>query len=332
MVVITLGVISSCIYDVSRDNPNDKTFSGKYVWTKRITGGTQDWSSIAISGDGTYMAAVEGGGYTGNIYTSSNRGVDWTAHTSTPGSQIFWSVGISDNGSTIVSAAYNGKVWYSTNYGSSWIDSNSNTNNWFQVGISGNGAILAACINDGKIWTSTIPNNFVEKTASAYIQWRSISLSSTGQYIVAVTCPGAENGVVYTSSDYGESWTQRTAAGSQYFVSSAISSDGKTMVVGRGTSGGKIQRSTDYGATWTDITMAGTHAWWGLALSSDGTKIAAADNLSGSYLYISLDSGNTWIAQTDAGTAQWMYIAASRDFTTLAGCAYDGNFWVGHLE
>ena len=69
----------------------------------------------------------------------------------------------------------------------------------------------------------------------------------SGKYQTAVE----QYGYIYTSIDYGVTWTQATSDTTRNWLSIAMSSDGKyqTAVV----YGGYIYRSTDYGVTWNQI-------------------------------------------------------------------------------
>ncbi|MGC9986476.1 MAG: sialidase family protein [Polyangia bacterium] len=142
--------------------------------------------------------------------------------------------------------------------------------------------------------------------------WSSVASSSDGTRLVAVSGGFDIDGVltnggyIYTSSDSGATWTQRTAP-QQGWVSLASSSDGtKLVAVGNDS----IYRSSDSGATWA---QTGTQQLWSsVASSSDGTKLVAVGNDS---IYRSSDSGTTW-AQTGAQQL-WSSVASSSDGTKL---------------
>jgi len=73
--------------------------------------------------------------------------------------------------------------------------------------------------------------------------WQSIASSSDGSKLAAVVWDGS----LYTSSDSGATWTERTTAGSRDWSSIASSSDGSKLAAA--VSGGSIYTSSDSGAT-----------------------------------------------------------------------------------
>ena len=104
-----------------------------------------------------------------------------------------------------------------------------------------------------------------------------MSLSSTGQYQTAVI----NGGYIYTSSNYGVTWTQNTSAPSTYWSLVAISSTGQyqTVVI----NGGRIYTSSNYGVTWTQNTSAPSDNWQSVSISSTGQYQTAVIN--GGYIY-----------------------------------------------
>ena len=97
---------------------------------------------------------------------------------------------------------------------------------------------------------------------TGYQNWKSISVSSSGQYQTALS------DYIFISSDYGNTWTEVTSAGSNVSNSVSISSSGQyqTAVV----SNDYIYISSDYGNNWTPVTSAGTKNWNAVSISSSG--------------------------------------------------------------
>ena len=95
-------------------------------------------------------------------------------------------------------------------------------------------------------------------------------------------------GKIYTSSNFGVTWTAGTSEGG--FNSVASSADGSVLlaVQANGNSSvegptvqpgrtGKLLVSTDAGATWT---QRATRNWWrGAAVSADGNRLVGAVNV-----------------------------------------------------
>ena len=106
----------------------------------------------------------------------------------------------------------------------------------------------------------------------------SITSNSDGKRLAAVVYDGN----IWTSSDFGASWTETIPGGisNQEWASIASSEDGKTLAAAsEGDVNGKIYSSSDYGETWEDITP--NTPWDGgfqsIASSSDGARLAAVE-------------------------------------------------------
>jgi photosystem II stability/assembly factor-like uncharacterized protein len=80
---------------------------------------------------------------------------------------------------------------------------------------------------------------------------------------------------LYTSTNYGETWT-KTGAPSNQWMSVASSADGTKLIAAAGalTLSGPIYTSTDSGVTWTSNNVPFTN-WEAVAISADGCKLVA---------------------------------------------------------
>jgi hypothetical protein len=78
----------------------------------------QYWSDVAVSADGTKMAATVGNinttGDNGYIWTSTDSGVSWGTQGNSSGSKQWVSIASSANGSNLVAAVYNGYLYVSS--------------------------------------------------------------------------------------------------------------------------------------------------------------------------------------------------------------------------
>jgi len=139
--------------------------------------------------------------------------------------------------------------------------------------------------------------------------WADTAMSSAGTRIAAIG--GAS---VFTSSDGGATWVQRTAAGSRAWRSIASSADGTKLFAA--VNGGYVYASADGGATWVERTGSGSRSWNSICCSDDGTRIAAT--VSNGYIYTSSDGGASWTEQTGALYGTRYDIACSSDGMKLA--------------
>ena len=162
--------------------------------------------------------------------------------------------------------------------------------------------------------------------SGAAAKWRSIASSSDGKYLAAVV----DGGHVYTSSDYGVTWKDRSSgsiAGNMRWWSITLSSDGKLLAAV--VYGGHVYTSIDYGETWQDKSIgnaSGNRNWASIAMSSDGKLLAAI--AVGDQIYMSGDFGSNWQGKkinSSTYASGFKAIAMSGDglyFTVVAGHVY----------
>src|SRR5690606_22946737 len=92
----------------------------------------------------------------------------------------------------------------------------------------------------------------------------------------------------YTSTDSGETWTERNFADHDW--RSVASSDDGSKLVAAGWEA-RIHTSSDSGETWTAHDSPGSLSWSAVAASADGTRLFAAGP---GQLASSINSGETW--------------------------------------
>jgi hypothetical protein len=208
-------------------------------WVSKLFQG--DWTGVDISETGQYITAVINGGY---IWTSWDYGVNWVQRASSLG---WLRIAVSGNGmyqlaSTNVSTA---AVYVSSNYGETWAPSGAN-GDWFDIAISADGTYMTKVDQPHYIWTSddhgstwaqrgldlgytsigmsdsgtyqyALHDNLVYKSIDSGVTWNLVhtfpfaiygrlAVSSDGSKLTTGVATG---GYIYTSWDYGVSWTQR---------------------------------------------------------------------------------------------------------------------------
>lgn len=126
--------------------------------------------------------------------------------------------------------------------------------------------------------------------------------------------PSPGTGYIYTSSDFGATWIERTSVGKHFWIAVSMSADGakllaSTMYLHGGPLPDFAYISTDSGETWTPITSLGTNDWRQPAVSADGLTMIMPTY--GGYIYTSSNSGTSWVERVSSGTAQWQRPAIS---------------------
>jgi hypothetical protein len=167
---------------------------------------------------------------------------------------------------------FGGSIWLSSNYGATW----------FNSGFSGN--------NRGICYTA---------------------VSGDGKYMLADTCENQPDGKLYSSSDYGQTWSQKEST--RLWDGLAISNDGRYQLAVSSQSAstspgfpiipGYVYVSSDFGNTWTAKVTDATRHWAHARMSNDGKYQVAITLVGGNIAYGSSDFGNTWTPFTINGSS-----------------------------
>lgn len=103
--------------------------------------------------------------------------------------------------------------------------------------------------------------------------WGVVSSSQSGQYLAA----GAHPGNLYTSSNYGASWTLAATPGIKPWWDIKMSDDGAFMIATY--DGGSLPYvSNDFGATWSALAGFNSGSYRDLGVSADGKVVAVCKN------------------------------------------------------
>jgi fibro-slime domain-containing protein len=165
-------------------------------------------------------------------------------------------------------------------------------------------------------------NAWTDRTALIVQSWSAVASDSTGQHLVAV----ASKGDIWTSSDSGATWTDRTAStGASGLAWTAVASDASGQHLVAAAKGGDIWTSANSGATWTDQTASGTQLWSAVASDASGQSLVAAVN-SGS-LWTSINSGATWTARAGTAGQAWSAVASNSTGQNLVAVVNGGDIW-----
>jgi len=179
---------------------------------------------------------------------------------------------------------------------------------------------------DGKVVVAAVSGGSLYTSQDYGVTWTSRD-SSRSWAELACSADGSTmaatvfNGLVYVSTNYGTNWTA-TGGPSGAWVGLSISADGNTLAAV--VQNGPLYLSTNRGGTWTSQSGAGTRNWSSVAMSADGSKLIAAVNPG--YLYTSTDRGGTW--KQGALSASWSSVASSADGVTLVAAISGGAIYV----
>ena len=170
------------------------------------------------------------------------------------------------------------EIWISNDSGATWTKDTSYPadQNWRGITMSSDGTKIAAVVKSGNIWTKIVSStglyahDWTENTSiGSTKEWdNGFAMSADGRNIVAGS---VWDGNIWTSSDSGATWTERTIGdGSNKWMSISSSSDGTKLAAL--VYEGNIWISSNSGATWTENTSTGAGKQWRqICSSSDGT-------------------------------------------------------------
>jgi hypothetical protein len=189
-------------------------------WT--ATESLRYWTAIALSSDGTKIAAVVS---YGQIYTSIDSGANWTARES---SRVWSSIAMSSDGTKMAATVTNGQIYTSIDSGANWTARES-SRGWSSIVMSSDGTKMAAVVSGGQIYTSI--DSGANWTARSLVQnWSSFAMSSDGSALILTdACCSSTYGRIYLSTDFAVSWSAITSLTSNSCV--GFSAAGKTIVV-----------------------------------------------------------------------------------------------------
>lgn len=264
---------------------------------------SKPWLDIAMSSDGVFQIATKNsGGFIseddGELWQSNNSGITWKkvdlGTTPSPRYYVLRQGGLamSADGVYRYYTSISGVV-RSDDSGATWsIIITGATTVRMGIAVSADGRHVTV---GGYTGTVSVSNDFgltyVSKGPSGAP--RTVSMSSDGsfQMIVGGGGNGGVDGVIYTTTDYWDTWTQHITGIDSWFTG-AMSLDGNVLIaVGVSTA---VYMSIDRGATWFQNTQfTSSENINKFALSQDGTVIVALRV--NSPIYVSNDKGVTFI-------------------------------------
>jgi hypothetical protein len=196
-------------------------------------------------------------------------------------------------------------IWTSTNGGSTWAHVN---------GADRYGSVATNSIGSIDVVAAVGSDEPISESINAGVTWfwtgppsaRVVASDASGAFLVA----GADEGTLWTSGNFGESWTDRTPAGpTWHWLAIASSSNGAKLVALSGGAStptcaepGDIWTSDNFGAHWIDRTPTGpAHDACLISAASDasGTNLVAV----GAGIWTSTDAGVTWTQRTVSASA-----------------------------
>src|SRR3990172_9086869 len=231
-------------------------------------------------------------------------------------SRNWYRMGASSDGSVILGALYLSNIYVSQDSGESWRKVGLGTvsiTSCEGVATSSSGATMCAVkqttsnncyvsVDYGETWTLNSP-------AATSINCVTFSPGAAEGNIVV----GLNGGTLYSTSNYGASWTSRGP--SKNWTGIAWAAGGAVAAC---VQSDYIYTAPAISLSWKAQTNSGSRNWAGICISSDGTKLAAC--VGSGYIYTSTNSGVDWTERTSLGTQAWKSISMTPDGAQLVAC------------
>jgi hypothetical protein len=345
-----LAVVAENTTNLVPPNPNND-YGGIWIssdsgstWIQS-TAGNLCWNAIASDNTGQYLVA---GVYGGQLYTSSNYGLNWTVVASSPVAN--WvAISFSCNSDNTVTNGYvfaqanGGNVYYSKDRGTTWTVILA-TGAWSNgIASSSDGYYAYSCVLNNTTTSSpygiyvtymTSPTATPVWIYPALGLWNYIATDSTGQYVVAVDLYVG----IYFSSDYGSSWNPILSQ-NQYWNAITLVKTETKLLVNAICSYGLIYSGNCIISSITQVPPTGTWTWtfnsttsilpsttWNdIHASSDGTHLVLCSTTGG--IWTSTNNGATWTQSTAFYTNYNTSITSSSTGQNLAAIINNGPIY-----
>jgi hypothetical protein len=162
------------------------------TWAPHET--ARHWTALAVSSDGSRMAAV---GKDTQIYVSADSGQTWTPHEN---AREWVAIASSADGAKLVAAAISGRIYTSADYGATWT-ARLTDQHWRGVASSADGTKLLAADKGGSLYTSWDSGATWTKRAFK-TEWVTVACSGDGSKMIAAS----NIGELVISTDFGATW------------------------------------------------------------------------------------------------------------------------------
>jgi photosystem II stability/assembly factor-like uncharacterized protein len=302
---ISASADGSKLYAGVGNNKSGSTYTTGYLysssdygvtWTELTSAGNRTWWSIATNLDGTRVAAID---KYGSIWTSADSGSTWQERQNGGAVHNWNGLASSSDGSKLVAITSDRLVFASSNFGATWAQITGPTfdtsSTVFSVKSSDDGSTIAISSiggiyissDSGATWRNVTPTSGLGNPSWTYGSggdtpyFQSIALSSDGSHLVTGTRVNNINngGIIFTSSDYGATWTSRRTG--YDYIAFASNGDG-TKLAAAIYAQSLIATSADSGATWSNVSAGGIG------------MLALASNIDGSLLFTSSYGGGLY--------------------------------------
>jgi uncharacterized repeat protein (TIGR02543 family) len=156
--------------------------------------------------------------------------------------------------------------------------------------------------------------------------WHALATSADGTKVVAAIYGGK----IYTSSDSGANWTERTNSTNRDWLAVAITQSSNVIygAYRTGDNSGGVAVSTDFGATWSVTSAPSDCAYQGIATSGTSNVSAACTGTNSGIWYNTNNGSGTWTRATGTSGLNWTDLESSSDGSKLIASAWASGIYM----
>jgi photosystem II stability/assembly factor-like uncharacterized protein len=265
------------------------------------------YNGCSMSASGQYQVVINS---SGGIYYTSNYGQSWVQKLS---SVVFNYVAMSSSGEYVLAynnvSTYEANMYVLSNYGQS--SSYVTTGNRLSaaIAISASGQYMAV-VSNANVYLS-VSNNYGQSwyrstgnISSFGAGYTATTLSASGQYMIVGQrlSSGAQQARIFTSNNYGQSWSQTMTRDYSYIHDIINSASGQYACF---TYGDQVYYSNNYGYSWG--LSSNVSNVYSLCMSASGQYVIAGN---GTNIYYSTNYGQDWILS--------LYVSSDNSYTSFA--------------
>lgn len=240
--------------------------------------------------------------------------------------------GMSENGAVMIAGVSTGRLYLSTNGGSSWAETQPGgaaDYDWRGSALDSDGSVILVSarggrlwlsINSGSSWTQQTPGGAVDLT------WGAVACDDDGSVLLAAV----DGGRLYISTNTGSSWAEKQPAGAadKNWRSLACGSDGSHIMCAAGA--GRAYKSVNTGANWTEVyplSSAANYNYYNSAVSGNGAYWYQAGDPSVGLTRSSDDGDNwSWIGPVSGNSLLNIGVSLDGEYVVVS-CPGNSNFY-----
>jgi photosystem II stability/assembly factor-like uncharacterized protein len=274
------------------------------------------WIDVSLSyfadyqtalGDNTqiYVSESAGGGFLPKESARTWRGIAINkfpcglTFSSSSSSIVIWPTDSSSSSSSLLTS--------SSSSSSDFFELDNLNNYYLWIDANNPGTVLTSSPTSLSSSSSVSSSSLVSSSSSysfANNFWHAASMSADGKYQTII----ANRGLVYTSNDYGSTWSSKINDKNRNWADVFVSSGGKFQIAVE--SSGSMFISDNFGSSWFETFIGSKKNWTSAALNSDAkVQIALVEN---DLIYVTNNSGQNWNTRTNL-PLKWKKIDMSKD-------------------